>query len=322
VTTQPGPSGALQEALHFGWAHRRLSVILLLVATVVGAILAFVLPTRYEAAVTLSPAVENNSRLQFGGALASLGGQLGLDLSGGRTQLRFYPKLISSYWFLSRLTRQPAPTTTLFELLEDRPPDSTRADYARLMDGAVSRLGRLIGVDLDERANVFTFSVRLPTREAALATASNAAALITEFNTHVRRLQASDNRRFVEQQADSARQELSAAEDAEATFLQRNKSYEQSPQLSLEYQRLQRHVSLLQDVYVTLARNLEEARIDEVREAPVLTVVDPPHVAWRRAEPDRRRVVFTTVGVVAAALLLWFLFHREIPSLRNGRQSA
>ena len=275
------------------------------------------LPTRYEAAVTLSPAPEANSRLQLGGALANLGGQLGLDISGGRTQLRFYPKLVSSYWFLSHLAEKPSPTTTVFEMLEGRVPDSSSPDYHRLMDGAVTRLGHLVNIDVDDRANVFTVVVRLPSREAALATVANAVSLVTDFNTHVRRLQASDNRRFVEQRVDSARAELSSAEDAVAVFLQGNKSYEQSPLLAVEYQRLQRHVSLLQDVYVTLARNLEEARIDEVREAPVLTVVDPPHVTWRRAEPDRRRVVLTAVGAVVGALLLWFLFNREISALRD-----
>ena len=310
-------------ALAFAWTRRAAVAIILLLSAAVGVGLAYILPTRFEASVSLSPAPDNGSRLQFGGALASLGGQLGLDLGGSRTQLRFYPKLLTSYWFLSTLSRREVtPTHTLFEMLEGSAPDTTAVDFARLQDGAVAKLRRLVGVDLDERANVFTLSVRLPARDVALATTSNAVALITEFNTHVRRLQASDNRRFIEQRVDSAHTELNAAEEAEADFLRRNKSYEQSPTLTLDYQRLQRHVALLQDVYVTLSRNLEEARIDEVREAPVLTVVDPPHVGWRRAEPDRSRVVLTTVGLTAALLALWLFYHQELSSALRSFRSA
>lgn len=321
---EPKPlTSPIAEAVAFAWTRRTAVAITLVLSAAVGVGLAYILPTRFEASVSLSPAPDNGSRLQFGGALASLGGQLGLDLGGSRTQLRFYPKLLTSYWFLSTLARREVrPNQTLFEVLQDRAPDTAATDFMRLQDGAVAKLRQLVGVDLDERANVFTLSIRLPTREAALAAATNAVALITEFNTHVRRLQASDNRRFVEQRVDSAHTELNAAEETEADFLLRNKSYEQSPTLTLEYQRLQRHVALLQDVYVTLSRNLEEARIDEVREAPVLTVVDPPHVTWRRAEPDRSRVVLTTVALTAALLALWFFYHQEVSSVVRLFHSA
>jgi len=40
-----------------------------------------------------------------------------------------------------------------------------------------------------------------------------------------------------------------------------------------------------QQVYSSLAQAFEQARIDEVRNTPVLTLVDPPNLP---AEPDRR----------------------------------
>jgi len=168
------------------------------------------------------------------------------------------------------------------------------------MDAVVDRLRKVVGVELDERGNVFTISVPLSSRSMALAAIEKSVALITNFDTHVLRLQASESRRFVEERTDSARADLLQAEDSLTRFLAHNRTYDQSPALTIQYQRLQRLVALKQDVYLTLSRNLEEARIQEVKEAPLLTVVDPPRVRWRRSEPNRRNVValFLAGGII------------------------
>jgi uncharacterized protein involved in exopolysaccharide biosynthesis len=295
------------------WRHRRQSLLLLTVALLGGVATSLLLPAKYRATCTLSPAPSATDRLRLGSALASLGGQFGLDVGGARTQLRFYPRLVTSYWFLSNLARVPlVGDTTLYWLFESTTPDSLRPDYPRRMDTVVDRLRKAVSVELDDRGNVFTISVVLPTRAMALAAAQKAVALITEFDTHILRLQASESRRFVEERSDSARNDLGRAEDSLTTFLAHNRLYEQSPALTLYYQRLQRLVALKQEVYLTLSRNLEEARIQEVKEAPLLTVVDPPHAAWRRAEPNRR----TVVGVFLVGGIVLVLIRAMIPMRR------
>jgi uncharacterized protein involved in exopolysaccharide biosynthesis len=52
-----------------------------------------------------------------------------------------------------------------------------------------------------------------------------------------------------------------------------------------------------QAVYSSLAQAFEQARIDEVRNTPVVTLVDPPNLP---AEPDRRWLL---AKVLLAALL-------------------
>ena len=287
------------------WRKRRQGLLVLGLALGVGVGVSLVLPVRYRAACTLSPAPSATDRLRLGGTLATLGGQLGLDLGATRTQLRFYPRLIASYWFLSNLARTPlAGDSTIYELFEGTAVDTTRGDYHRYMDAVVDRLRRTVSVELDERGNVFTISIALSSRAMALAAVQKSVDLITDFDTHVLRLQASESRRFVEERTDSARGDLLQAEGSLTEFLAHNRTYEQSPALTIQYQRLQRLVALKQDVYLTLSRNLEEARIQEVKEAPLLTVVDPPRVAWRRSEPNRRNVValFLASGIILISI--------------------
>jgi hypothetical protein len=58
--------------------------------------------------------------------------------------------------------------------------------------------------------------------------------------------------------------------------------------------RLQRQVDLRQQVYVALAQSYEQARIDEVRTTPVVTVVEAPETFVQRAPGN-----VITVGILA-----------------------
>jgi uncharacterized protein involved in exopolysaccharide biosynthesis len=61
--------------------------------------------------------------------------------------------------------------------------------------------------------------------------------------------------------------------------------------LTFQYERLQRQVQVLQEVYLTLRRELETSRIQEVNDAPLLTVVDSAVPPVRRSSPARTRIV-------------------------------
>ena len=314
---------------HFGlialgrtiYSRRRRALAILATFTVVGVAVAFALPVRYAAYATLSPEPATNDRLALGGALATLGGQLGIDLpgTGNRAQLRFYPGLIHSYWLLSRLaTSTKVGDTALSDVLLASRTASLEPLEA---DQLVSQLTRSIQVDLDDRANTFTITVVLPSRGLALAACNQVISLVTEFDTRVRRSRASENRRFLEVRTDSAHAALGASEDDLALFEQRNRTFAQSPDLNLQHQRLERRVNLLQDVYLTLARNLEQARIEEVKATPVLTVVDPPHVQWRKASPKRAQVVASITAIGALIVLaLGFLPANLRDILRSSKE--
>jgi uncharacterized protein involved in exopolysaccharide biosynthesis len=61
--------------------------------------------------------------------------------------------------------------------------------------------------------------------------------------------------------------------------------------------RLERRVQLKQEVLGTLSRSYEEARINEVRDTPVLTVIDRADVPARKSFPNR------TLSVLVALLV-------------------
>ena len=70
--------------------------------------------------------------------------------------------------------------------------------------------------------------------------------------------------------------ELAFAEDSLKAFMFENRQFSNSPQLVFEEDRLQRQVSMRQDLVSAIAQAYEQARIEEVRNLPVITVIDHP----------------------------------------------
>jgi uncharacterized protein involved in exopolysaccharide biosynthesis len=103
----------------------------------------------------------------------------------------------------------------------------------------------------------------------------------------------------VEQQAAAADTALRIAENQMQAFLQRNRSIAGSPELTLEQDRLQRAVILRQTILTTLLQRREEARVKEVRDTPVITVVESPQLPVT-GEP-RRSAMKAIIGSLIAA---------------------
>jgi uncharacterized protein involved in exopolysaccharide biosynthesis len=90
---------------------------------------------------------------------------------------------------------------------------------------------------------------------------------------------------------------LRVAEGRVETFLSQNRLISGSPQRTLELERLKRRTDELEQVVDALSRSYERARIEEVRDTPVLTIVEAPNAPEL---PDDRNLG----DWVIAALLL------------------
>lgn len=157
-------------------------------------------------------------------------------------------------------------------------------------------------------------------------------AILNEFNLEVRQNRAEEEGRFIAGRLAEAEAELLAAERGLQEFLRQNRQFENSPDLIFEHDRLQRQVSMRQEVYTSLLRSQEDARIDAVRDTPLLTILDHPAGA---AEPEGRNIIlrgilafmFGLMIAVAAAFFIEFSRHskktndpryREFESLIQG----
>jgi capsule polysaccharide export protein KpsE/RkpR len=78
-------------------------------------------------------------------------------------------------------------------------------------------------------------------------------------------------------------------------------SIRELPLMAVTYDDLLRSTKLQAALYETLAKEYESAKIEEAKEIPSISMLDPPAIAERKSGPPRRAII---VGGTVAALLL------------------
>jgi uncharacterized protein involved in exopolysaccharide biosynthesis len=263
----------------------------------VAVVIMLLLPPRYAAHSRFAPQQQDGRTGAFAGLAAQFG--LPLDMGGGNTEsVQFYAELVRSRELLEQviLTEYqlahpaglPAAHGTLLDLLEIK--GNTRDER---LQNAVTRLKGDLFVTVDPRANIVNVTTRARTAELATLINRRLLELVNDFNIERRRGYASAERAFAEERTDEALRELGGAESALERFLERNRRWRDAPELASEHGRLTRALEHRHAVYSTLLQRLEQARIDEVRNTPVVAVIEGPE---RSATPVRRPL---RVGVLA-----------------------
>jgi uncharacterized protein involved in exopolysaccharide biosynthesis len=260
-----------------------------------------------------------------GGGAAALAQQFGVSLGSDRPgqSPQFYVDLLRS-------------RTVLREAVE--------SEYQVLAEDGTLRRGTLIEMfDIEEDGNRFppwrraadklrgristsvareTGLVQLTVSASHPALAEQIAERLLEilntFNTEVRQSRAQEEGRFIGGRLTEAQAELRAVENALQDFLRQNREFRNSPELTFEYDRLQRQVAMRQEVYTSLLRSQEQARIDAVRDTPLFTVVDRPAGT---AEPQGRGTVLRVMLAFMLGLMVavFVAFIRE--ASRRSRDS-
>jgi uncharacterized protein involved in exopolysaccharide biosynthesis len=249
------------------------------------------------------------------GNLAGLASQFGLSLPGAEpTQSpAFYADLVVSRQILEAVVDSPyAPPApaSLAKAVRAR----GRSEALKRED-AIERLGERLRVAPNQRTGIVTVTVSLPTPALAQQVNDRLLALVNDFNQRTRQSQARAERRFAEQRREEVRRELRAAEDRMQRFLASNRAGLNSPMLTFENERLQRELRLQQQLLTSATESYEQARVEEVRDTPVITVIETPQVPVR---PDPRRLVAKILLALLAGALIGIFVAIVLESMLRG----
>lgn len=199
----------------------------------------------------------------------------------------------------------------------------TAPTLERRIDLAHRALAARIGADQEPHLGAVKLWVTTKWPSVSLQVAERLVTGMNEFNAKTRRSQATAERQFVEAQVAEAEAQLRAAEDRLEAFLQRNRATEGAPQLAFERDRLQRAVNLRQTLHASWLQSREAARIREVRDIPVITVIEKPQLPIV-GEP-RKSVQKAVVGGLvwgALGLLIAFLLQGVKAARRASSEEA
>jgi len=255
--------------------------------------------------------------------LGALAAQFGLDIGSdaGRSP-QFYRELITTTGLLRSLLDSLVPisadkSSTIRELL------GGDSDTSRIStDRVLRRLRERIQADADARTSVVAFKIRATTPTTAERMAMIVLGGIRHFNVTTRQLQARERREFLEGRVADAYQTLRTAEAALRDFYLRNRRFEESPTLVFEESRMKRVITLQQELYTSLSKELETARIQEVNDTPTITLVDPPFASSKPSGPSVAvlAVFFAALGLGGA--VVWFIAKTGVRSLEPVDHSS
>lgn len=255
---------------------------------------------------------------QAGGVLGALSGLSSLGGSGRSPE--FYAELLKSREIMRRAVEATYADSvngvirrrSLIEWYAiEGPNDAVRRDRA------IDALRRNITTSVSRPTGMITFTVR--TRSAALAGQLGAQLLqeLQHFNQMSQQRQAEAERQFVEQRLQAANSDLERAERRLQLFMSGNREFRSSPALALEQERLGRDVQLRQQLFISLAQAAERARLEAVRDTPMLSVLEAPEVP--SLPQPRHLLTATAVAVVVGAVVgLLLAYVRDLLRLRTA----
>lgn len=195
-------------------------------------------------------------------------------------------------------------------------------DTAASVIRALRRFGSIVDVRGDRTTGLVRLDVR--TRHPVLSTlvAARFLELVNDYNLRRRQSQARAEREFVEQRLTAGQQALLDAEEALAAFYKRNRRFQDSPELVADESRLQRAVTLRQQLYLDLAKSHELAKIEEVRNTPVITVIEHPQgfVEPRARGTIRKSAVVGILGAFVAVVLSFMLEYLRRSRLADAKE--
>jgi uncharacterized protein involved in exopolysaccharide biosynthesis len=293
---------SLPSLLDFILEHRRLVLGTGLCFAVLAGAIAFARPRTYSSTARFMPESQESPMSGLSGLAATFGvSVLGTDQGSSPS---FYAQLLQSrdilretvetrYAFSTGTDSLRGTLITLFRARGSTP--------AARRDAAAKTLLKDLDVTVGRETGTVDLTVTTRWAELSQQVGARLVELVSEFNLHRRQTKAGAERRFVEARVAEAQDSLRAAESRLQEFLQRNRVYQNAPQLQFEYDRLERAVNMRQQVYTTLSQSYEAARIDEVRNTPVITIMEPPDLP---AKPDARLALVKALlaGLLGLAL--------------------
>lgn len=304
--------------------RRKLMLGIPIVFGLLAGLVSLVLPSAYTAQTTITPVSPSIGAL--GGSallsLAGLAGQLGVASGGGGS--------VSPDFIANVLKSREVLTATLQSRFQSGAPENRelplldilrvegRSEPTRLSRG-VRKLDKAVQTKVDRSTGIVTLMVKARDPKLAADIANRMRGILNTFNLERRQSQSREQARFTRERLVEAEADLRQAEAAQLRFLQANRQYRGSPLLEFEAGRLQRTVDLRQEVYMSLMKAYDEARISEARDTPVITTIDSAVAPIQRSAP--RPVLNVVIALLAGGLVafsLVFLLEQRAQATRSA----
>lgn len=170
---------------------------------------------------------------------------------------------------------------------------------------AMNILGQSISLTLDQKKGYVTITSNMPEAVAAAQLAQAAVVLLQKYITEFKIAKVQSNLDFIQGRYDEAKKNFEDIQVRRAAFRDANTNTNKYS-ARVEAEKLDAEYTLAMNLYSELAAQLEQAKIEVKKDTPILTVVRPVTIPYKKSKPQRLQILvaFTFLGVVAGAGLV------------------
>jgi len=179
----------------------------------------------------------------------------------------------------------------------------------------IKTIGDSLEISTDRTTKVVSISYSTGEPELSAAIVNVFLEELIIYNQDVKESKTKQNREFIESQLNENRKLLQNAETELANFTAKNRIIG-TPALEVELDRLKRNVKVQEEVFLTLRKQLELAKIEEQEKKPVIEILEKAAPPLYRSSPKVRRNVILA-GFVSLFLFIGIAFALEYISKIN-----
>lgn len=170
---------------------------------------------------------------------------------------------------------------------------------------ALKILEQCVSLTLDNKNGYVTITTNMPEAVASAQLAQATVVLLQKYITEFKIAKVQSNLDFIQSRYNEAKKNFEDIQVRRAAFRDANTNTNKYS-ARVEAEKLDAEYTLAMNLYSELATQLEQAKIEVKKDTPILTVVRPVTIPYKKSKPQRLQilVVFTFLGVVAGAGLV------------------
>lgn len=170
---------------------------------------------------------------------------------------------------------------------------------------ALKILEQCVSLTLDNKNGYVTITTNMPEAVASAQLAQATVVLLQKYITEFKIAKVQSNLDFIQSRYNEAKKNFEDIQIRRAAFRDANTNTNKYS-ARVEAEKLDAEYTLAMNLYSELATQLEQAKIEVKKDTPILTVVRPVTIPYKKSKPQRLQILvaFTFLGVVAGAGLV------------------
>lgn len=300
----------LLEIVQILWKKKLLIFLSVLFCSSIALFYAFTEEEVFTTSTIFITKTKNNTKSNLTN-LASLAG-LSISSSVDTDPSDYLDKVIQDQYFLSNILNRKwfykndsLLLDKIWGLKKDTSKENWEYKYEKLKLNYIRKNG-ILNIIKDKKTGILTLTVNMP--DPKLAYEMNVFTL-NNLSNYIRnsiQSQIKEKRYFIEKRIQEVKCNLEASENALALFKERN-IMSTSPKVVLEEIRLNRNVTLNQELYIQLQKQYELALIEEKDDQALIQIIKNPEIPLQRSKPDRKKILLigTILGLMAGGVFVY-----------------